>query len=102
VYNLVKGTSAINIFIGITFIYVAYIIINAFELHLLSSILGKFVNVGVIVIMIVFQQDKLKNALYRMYRDPVNHETWSKFWERWNSEMGPLVFVEEKKEEKDA
>jgi len=64
VYNLVKGTSAINIFIGITFIYVAYIIINAFELHLLSSILRKFVNVGVIVIMIVFQQEIRKFLLY--------------------------------------
>lgn len=64
VFNLVKGTSAVNIFIGIAFIYVAYIIINAFELHLLSSILGKFVNVGVIVIMIVFQQEIRKFLLY--------------------------------------
>lgn len=52
--------------------------------------------------MNIIQQNKLKSALYKMYRDPVNHETWSKFWERWNSEMGPLVFNEEKKEEKDA
>ncbi|MBK9284448.1 MAG: TIGR00159 family protein [Sphingobacteriaceae bacterium] len=64
VYNLVKGTSAINIFIGIAFIYLAYIVINAFELNLLSSILGKFVNVGVIVIMIVFQQEIRKFLLY--------------------------------------
>jgi diadenylate cyclase len=64
VYNLVKGTSAINIFIGLAFIYFAYIIINAFDLKLLSSILGKFVNVGVIVIMIVFQQEIRKFLLY--------------------------------------
>ena len=57
VYNLVKGTSAINIFVGLAFIYIAYILISAFELKLLSSILGKFVNVGVIVVMIVFQQE---------------------------------------------
>jgi diadenylate cyclase len=63
-YNLVKGTSAINIFIGLAFIYIAYIFIKAFELKLLSSILGKFVNVGVIVIMIVFQQEIRKFLLY--------------------------------------
>lgn len=64
VYNLVKGTSAINIFIGLALIYIAYIIVLAFELKLLSSILGKFVNVGVIVIMIVFQQEIRKFLLY--------------------------------------
>lgn len=64
VYNLVKGTTAINIFIGLALIYIAYIIILAFELKLLSSILGKFVNVGVIVIMIVFQQEIRKFLLY--------------------------------------
>jgi len=64
VYNLVKGTSAINIFIGLAFIYIAYIVISAFELKLLSSILGKFVNVGVIVVMIVFQQEIRKFLLY--------------------------------------
>ncbi|MCW3078550.1 MAG: Diadenylate cyclase [Bacteroidetes bacterium] len=63
-YNLVKGTSAINIFIGLALIYIAYIFIKAFELKLLSSILGKFVNVGVIVVMIVFQQEIRKFLLY--------------------------------------
>lgn len=36
-YNLVKGTSAINIFVGLAFIYFAYIVIKAFDLKLLSS-----------------------------------------------------------------
>ena len=64
VYNLVKGTSAITIFAGLAFIYLAYIVIRAFDLKLLSAILGKFVNVGVIVIMIVFQQEIRKFLLY--------------------------------------
>jgi uncharacterized protein (TIGR00159 family) len=63
-YNLVKGTSAINIFIGLAFFYLAYIVIKALDLKLLSSILSKFVNVGVIVIMIVFQQEIRKFLLY--------------------------------------
>jgi uncharacterized protein (TIGR00159 family) len=64
VYNLVKGTSAITIFAGLAFIYLSYIVIKAFDLKLLSAILGKFVNVGVIVIMIVFQQEIRKFLLY--------------------------------------
>lgn len=64
VYNLVKGTSAINIFIGLTFLYLVYIVIRAFELKLLTSIFSKFVNVGVIVIMIIFQQEIRKFLLY--------------------------------------
>jgi len=63
-YNLVKGTSAVNIFIGLALIYVAYMIIKAFDLKLLSSIIGKFVNVGVIAVMIVFQQEIRKFLLY--------------------------------------
>jgi diadenylate cyclase len=63
-YNLVKGTPAVNIFIGLAFIYVAYIVIRALDLKLLSSILGKFMNVGVIVVMIIFQQEIRKFLLY--------------------------------------
>lgn len=63
-YNLVKGTSAINIFIGLAFIYFVFIVIKAFDLKLLSSILGKFVDVGVIAVMIVFQQEIRKFLLY--------------------------------------
>lgn len=63
-YNLVKGTSAINIFMGLTLIYATFIVLKAFDLKLLSSILGKFVNVGVIAIMIVFQQEIRKFLLY--------------------------------------
>ncbi|MGE0566358.1 MAG: diadenylate cyclase CdaA [Bacteroidia bacterium] len=63
-YNLVKGTAAINIFIGLAFIYLIYFLVRAAELELLSSLLGKFVNVGVIVVMIVFQQEIRKFLLF--------------------------------------
>jgi diadenylate cyclase len=64
VYTLVKGTSAITIFAGLVFIYLAYIIIKAFDLKLLSTILGKFIDVGVILIMIIFQQEIRKFLLF--------------------------------------
>lgn len=75
-YNLVKGTSAISIFIGLTLIYFAYIVIRAFDLKLLSSILGKFVNVGVIAVMIVFQQEIRKFLLYLGSNEFLRNRNW--------------------------
>jgi diadenylate cyclase len=75
-YNLVKGTSAINIFVGLALIYFVYIFIRAFELKLLSSIIGKFVNVGVIAIMIVFQQEIRKFLLYIGSNEFLRNRNW--------------------------
>lgn len=76
VYNLVKGTAATNIFIGLALIYVAYIVVRAFEFKLLGSILGKFVNVGVIAIMIVFQQEIRKFLLYLGSNEFLKNRNW--------------------------
>jgi uncharacterized protein (TIGR00159 family) len=75
-YNLVKGTSAINIFIGLALIYFAYIVIKAFDLKLLSSLLGKFVNLGVIAVMIVFQQEIRKFLLYLGSNEFLRNRNW--------------------------
>jgi diadenylate cyclase len=76
VYNLVRGTTAINIFLGLALIYVVYIIVRAFELKLLGSILGKFVNVGVIAIMVVFQQEIRKFLLYIGSNEFLKNRNW--------------------------
>lgn len=57
VYRLVKGTAAINIFAGIFTFWVAWLLVRAFNMELISSILGKFTSVGVIALLIVFQQE---------------------------------------------
>ena len=56
-YNLVKGTPAVNILTGILLVYFVWIIVRAFDMKLVSSILGKFIDVGVIAIIVVFQQE---------------------------------------------
>src|SRR4051812_45659495 len=94
-YNLVKGTSAINIFIGLALIYFAYIVIKAFDLQLLSSILGKFVNVGVIAIMIVFQQEIRKFLLYIGSNEFLRNKNWKGiFRSAANLEEHPALDVE--------
>lgn len=56
-YSLIKGTGTINIFIGIIAIYLIYLLVKAFEMELLSEILGQFISVGMIALIIVFQQE---------------------------------------------
>ena len=57
VYMLIRGTVAMNIFIGILSFYLLWIIVRALEMQLLGSILGQIIGVGVIAMIIVFQQE---------------------------------------------
>ncbi len=62
-YKLVRGTVAVNIFIGILSVYFLWLLVRALQMHLLSTILSQFIGVGVIAIIIVFQQEIRKFLL---------------------------------------
>lgn len=57
IYNLIRGTIAVNIFIGFIIIYVLYFVTEALNMKLLSGILNNFVSVGFIALIVVFQQE---------------------------------------------
>lgn len=63
VYKLVKGTVAINIFIGIVIVTLIWQLTKALDMLLLSNILGAFISVGVIALIVVFQQEIRKFLL---------------------------------------
>ncbi|AZQ43725.1 diadenylate cyclase CdaA [Nonlabens ponticola] len=56
-YRLVKGTAAINIFIGIVIIYLIYEVTVFLEMEMLSRVLGGFTGAGVFALIVVFQQE---------------------------------------------
>ena len=56
-YKLMKGTVALNIFIGIFSFIIFWLIIKSLNMRLSASILDSVVNVGVIAIIILFQQE---------------------------------------------
>lgn len=57
-YFLLRGSAAINILSGILFFYLLWLIFAKFlKMELIGSILGQFIGVGVIAIIIVFQQE---------------------------------------------
>jgi len=57
IYLLLRGSVAFNILIGLFAVYLIYLLVRALDMTLLSTILGQFIGVGVIALMIVFQQE---------------------------------------------
>lgn len=63
VYKLVKGTVAINIFIGIVVIYLIWQLTVLLKMEMLSTVLGQFIGVGMFALIVVFQQEIRKFLL---------------------------------------
>lgn len=57
VYKLIRGTAAISIFSGIILIYIAWIVVNALKMSLMSAIINQVLSVGMIALIILFQQE---------------------------------------------
>lgn len=56
-YNLLKGTAAINIFVGIVSVFLIWRLVTALRMEMLSQILGAFISVGFIALIVVFQPE---------------------------------------------
>lgn len=63
VYKLMKGSVAIKVFVGFLAIYLIYLVVSALQMELLSTILGQFMGVGVLAVIILFQQEIRKFLL---------------------------------------
>ena len=63
VYKLLRGSIAANIFLGILALYLVYLTVRAFQMELLSTILGQFMGVGVLAMIILFQPEIRKFLL---------------------------------------
>ena len=63
-YMLVRGTVALNIIIVIAIIYLFWWVVKALQMQLLSSIIGQVIGVGVIALIIVFQQEIRRFLIY--------------------------------------
>lgn len=63
VYKLVRGSVAINIFIGIVIIWAFWKLTELLGMEMISSMVGAFMQVGLIALIIVFQQEIRKFLL---------------------------------------
>lgn len=62
-FKLLKGSLAFSILTGLITIYLIWLIVRVLNMHLLAGILGEFTKVGVLAVLIVFQQEIRKFLL---------------------------------------
>jgi uncharacterized protein (TIGR00159 family) len=66
IYRLMRESRSLNVFIGImVFVVVWLIVTQILEMRLLGSILDKLVSVGVIALIVIFQED-IRKFLYNV------------------------------------
>ena len=63
IYKMIRGSLAVNIFLGILALYLIYLIVRAAQMELLATILGQFMGVGVLAMIILFQPEIRKFLL---------------------------------------
>lgn len=63
VYKLLKGTVAINIFLGIAMVFLIYKTTEVLEMKMLSSLLGALISGGAIALIIIFHPEMRKFLL---------------------------------------
>jgi diadenylate cyclase len=73
VYKLMRGSVAIRVFLGFLSLYLTFLVVKAANMELLSSILGQFMGVGVLAVIILFQQE-IRKFLLLLGRTPVFNE----------------------------
>jgi diadenylate cyclase len=57
VYSLIKNTLAVNLLLGMFIILLLYYVVDALHMSLLSTIINKFMSVGIIALIIIFQPE---------------------------------------------
>ena len=85
VYELLKGGTAIRVFIGIMAIYLLWwLFVKILNMQLLGAILGQFMSVGVLALIIVFQQEVRRFLLLLGTSGFSGKSDWGKKFLPWN------------------
>jgi uncharacterized protein (TIGR00159 family) len=85
VYKLIRGSIAVNIFLGILALYLVYLIVRAAQMELLATILGQFMGVGVLAMIILFQPEIRKFLLLIGRTTEINRGSILKSLSNWRS-----------------
>ncbi|MDQ1086591.1 MULTISPECIES: diadenylate cyclase CdaA [unclassified Siphonobacter] len=91
IYFLIKGSIASRVFLGYLLVYGFYLIVKALNMELLSTILGQFMEIGVLALVIIFQPEIRRFLIFvgrstNLQQYPIlnrifqqkseNHNTW--------------------------
>jgi diadenylate cyclase len=86
VYKLIRGSLAVNIFLGILALYLVYLIVRAAQMELLATILGQFMGVGVLAMIILFQPEIRKFLLLIGRTTEINRDSIFRGITNWHPE----------------
>ncbi len=86
VYKLIRGSLAVNIFLGILSLYLVYLIVRAAQMELLATILGQFMGVGVLAMIILFQSEIRKFLLLIGRTTEINRDSIFRGIANWHAE----------------
>ncbi len=92
-YKLIRGTGALNIFLGIISIYIFWWLVRIFEMELLTEILGQFISVGVLALIVVFQPEIRKFLLILGTRSFLSKKTKRFFGRFWHFEQSTRLAI---------
>ncbi len=92
-YALIRGTGAMNIFLGIISIYLLWWLVRIFEMELLAAILGQFISVGVLALIIVFQPEIRKFLLLLGKRSLIHKGSLAFMKGIWQMEEEPALNI---------
>jgi diadenylate cyclase len=95
-YRIIRGTSVFSIFIGVFLIYLFWLLVKALNMNLISSLLGQVIGVGVIALIVVFQQEVKRFLLVIGNRYLKNTRfSFTRFFTSGKDEPGGPPIVEE-------
>ena len=79
-YKMMKESGSINIFVGLLSFFIVWVVASEIlEMRLIGSILGKFMNIGLIIFVILFQE-----PIKRVLVDIGSHKRWRFFKNMFN------------------
>jgi len=93
-YKLVKGTVAINIFMGIVIIYFMYQVTVTLNMNVLSNILGNFISVGFFALIVVFQEEIRKFLLLLGSTNYTSRENLLRYFNFLNQEEQQILLLD--------
>jgi len=56
-YRIIRGTPAMSIFVAVFIFYLFWLLVKVLNLELMSTLLGQVIGVGLIALIVVFQQE---------------------------------------------
>ncbi|RYF62055.1 MAG: TIGR00159 family protein [Cytophagaceae bacterium] len=80
IYNLVRGSVASRVFVGYLLVYLAYLVVKALGVNLMTTILEYFISVGALALIIIFQHEIRRFLLLIGKSTNLSSNRWLRRW----------------------